>query len=267
MEQLSFRLEVFEGPLDLLLHLIRKHKLNINDISITVLVDQYLDYIGRMAQADMEISGEFLETAAQLIYLKTVSLLPRREESETLKKELEGRLIEYSLCKQTAQLLKQMYNGGAVTVKPPMKVDFDTSYALFHDPEVLREAYLAIGAKKPKEEPVTAAAFSALVSKKFVPVTARIVYILKNLYEYGTCALSDIYGGASGRSERVATFLAVLELTRSGRIVLNDDNTEITFNSEYRADSISENIHSDFDDDGKESTDDDRQDSGEKNVS
>ena len=114
---------------------------------------------------------------------------------------------------------------------------------------------------------MTAAAFSALVSKKFVPVTARIVYILKNLYEYGTCSLSDIYDGASGRSERVATFLAVLELTRSGRIVLNDDNTEIAFNSEYRADSISENIHSDFDDDGKESTDDDRQDSGEKNVS
>ena len=107
MRELSFRLEIFEGPLDLLLHLISKHKLNINDIPIMTLVEQYLAYISDMAEQDMEIAGEFLEMAARLIYIKTVSLLPRKEEAETLKKELEGRLIEYSLCKAAAVLMRE----------------------------------------------------------------------------------------------------------------------------------------------------------------
>lgn len=105
MEQISFKLEVFEGPLDLLLHLISKHKLNINDIPITELLDQYLDYISRMSEQNMEIAGEFLEMAARLVYIKTVSLLPQKEEAEQLKKELQGRLIEYSLCKKTAEII------------------------------------------------------------------------------------------------------------------------------------------------------------------
>ena len=85
--KMSFKLEVFEGPLDLLLHLIAKHKLNINDIPIMILVEQYLNYISDMAEQDMEVAGDFLEMAARLIYIKTVSLLPRKEEAEALKKE------------------------------------------------------------------------------------------------------------------------------------------------------------------------------------
>ena len=83
--KMSFKLEVFEGPLDLLLHLIAKHKLNINDIPIMILVEQYLNYISDMAEQDMEVAGDFLEMAARLIYIKTVSLLPRKEEAEALK--------------------------------------------------------------------------------------------------------------------------------------------------------------------------------------
>ena len=88
MEQINYKLEVFEGPMDLLLHLISKHKLNINDIPIVELVNQYLDYVRKMENADFEIAGDFLEMAARLIYIKTVSLLPRHEEAEQLKKEL-----------------------------------------------------------------------------------------------------------------------------------------------------------------------------------
>ncbi|MFR0736356.1 MAG: segregation and condensation protein A [Oscillospiraceae bacterium] len=110
--KMSFKLEVFEGPLDLLLHLIAKHKLNINDIPIMILVEQYLNYISDMAEQDMEVAGDFLEMAARLIYIKTVSLLPRKEEAEALKKELEGRLIEYSLCKAAAEKMRAAYSGG-----------------------------------------------------------------------------------------------------------------------------------------------------------
>ena len=135
MSELSFRLEVFEGPLDLLLHLISKHKLNINDIPIMTLVEQYLAYISDMAEQDMEIAGEFLEMAARLIYIKTVSLLPRKEEAETLKKELEGRLIEYSLCKAAAVLMREKYLGDAYSVRKPMKIETDSTYSRHHDPE------------------------------------------------------------------------------------------------------------------------------------
>lgn len=86
MEQPSYKLEIFEGLMDLLLHLISKHKLNINDIPIIELVNQYLDYVRKMQEEDFDIAGEFLEMAARLIYIKTVSLLPRHEEAETLKR-------------------------------------------------------------------------------------------------------------------------------------------------------------------------------------
>lgn len=103
MDNISFKLDVFEGPLDLLLHLISKHKLNINDIEISKLLEQYLLYIEQAKEQDLELAGEFLEMAARLIYIKTVSLLPKPEEAEEIKKELQGTLIEYSLCKRLRQ--------------------------------------------------------------------------------------------------------------------------------------------------------------------
>ena len=82
MEKLSFKVQEFEGPLDLLLHLIAKHKLNIYDIEISALLEQYLAYIEQMQRQDMEVASEFLEMAARLVHIKTVSLLPRHEEEQ-----------------------------------------------------------------------------------------------------------------------------------------------------------------------------------------
>ncbi len=246
MNELSFRLEVFEGPLDLLLHLISKHKLNINDIPIMTLVEQYLAYISDMAEQDMEIAGEFLEMAARLIYIKTVSLLPRKEEAETLKKELEGRLIEYSLCKAAAVLMREKYLGDAYSVRKPMKIETDSTYSRHHAPAELLKAYRGMEIKKDKKPPELApSAFSKLVSKKFVSVSSKIVTVLKMLYKEGKCSLEGIFSGMTDRSERVAAFLAVLELTKTGRILLNDDNTEVTFNTASDID-INENAVSEW---------------------
>ena len=140
MEELSFKLEVFEGPLDLLLHLISKHKLNINDIPIVVLLEQYMEYIDKMSEQNMEIAGEFLEMAARLVYIKTLSLLPKHEEAEELKKELQGRLIEYSLCKKAAELMRERYVGNVNAVRKPLAIEFDNTYSLIHDPAELIEA-------------------------------------------------------------------------------------------------------------------------------
>ena len=122
MDLISFKLENFEGPLDLLLYLISKHKLNIEDIEISLLLEQYLEYIDGLDEQDFETAGEFLEMAARLIYIKTVSLLPKPNEAEQLKKELEGRLIEYSVCKQTAKLLQDMCAYGEIFVREPIKI-------------------------------------------------------------------------------------------------------------------------------------------------
>lgn len=229
MEQMSFKLEIFEGPLDLLLHLISKHKLNINDIPIVTLLDQYMEYIDRMSEQNMEIAGEFLEMAARLVYIKTVSLLPQHEEAEQLKKELQGKLIEYSLCKKAAELMKERYVGNVYAVRKPLKIEFDNTYTLNHTPNELFDAYLKIQVK-PQNEKIKTEAFNTIVKKKIVSVTSKIIYVLRHLYKSGSCMMDGLFEGMTNRSERVATFLAILELTKSGRIWLNDDNTVITFN-------------------------------------
>ena len=233
MEQMSFKLEIFEGPLDLLLHLISKHKLNINDIPIVTLLDQYMEYIDRMSEQNMEIAGEFLEMAARLVYIKTVSLLPQHEEAEQLKKELQGKLIEYSLCKKAAELMKERYIGNAHAVRKPLKFEFDNTYTLTHEQQELLDAYLKIQVK-PQNEKIRTEAFNTIVKKKIVSVTSKIIYVLRHLYKSGSCMMDGLFDGMTNRSERVATFLAILELTKSGRIWLNDDNTVITFNKNRR---------------------------------
>ena len=220
---------MFEGPLDLLLHLISKHKLNIHDIEISLLLEQYLEYMHQLDHEDLEDAADFLEMAARLIYIKTVSLLPQDEEAQELKKELEGRLIEYSQCKLLAAKLAEKYAGGEIFVRKPEPVPVDKTYTREHDAQILLEAYLGLSEKARNEKPINAKIFSPIVSYKVVSVGSKIVYILKKLYTVGVCDLSHIYDGMTSKSEKVATFLAILELTKSGRIRLNDDNTQIEF--------------------------------------
>lgn len=230
----QFKLDMFEGPLDLLLHLISKHKLNIHDIEISLLLEQYMEYIHQLDHEDLEDAADFLEMAARLIYIKTVSLLPQDEEAQELKKELEGRLIEYSQCKYLASVLARGYAGGEIFVRKPEPVPVDKTYTREHDPSVLLEAYLGLSERARNEKPINAKLFQPIVSHKVVSVGSKIVYILKKLYTVGVCDLSHIYDGMRTKSERVATFLAILELTKSGRICLNDDNTQISFSDKTR---------------------------------
>lgn len=225
----QFKLDAFQGPLDLLLHLISKHKLNICDIEISLLLDQYLEYMNNLDEQDYESAGEFLEMAARLIYIKTVSLLPQPEEAQELKKDLEGQIIEYSICKKAAESLKSAYQGANIFVRKPVAVIINKSYTRVHEPDTLYNAYMGISAKSRNAKPLRADMFSPIVSKKIVSVTSKIIFVLKKLYRTGTYNMSDLYDGVTGRSERVATFLAVLELTKSGRIYINDDNTQIKF--------------------------------------
>ena len=157
--QLNFKLDVFEGPLDLLLHLISKHKLNINDIEISKLLEQYLDVIAEMKMADLEVASEFLEMAARLVYIKTVSLLPRHEEAENLKKELTGQLLEYQACKAAAARLALQNNGYNIFVRQPEKLPIDKTYMRVHLSDELLFAYLDVIGKAKRKLPPPASAF------------------------------------------------------------------------------------------------------------
>ncbi|MCC8135193.1 MAG: segregation/condensation protein A [Ruminococcus sp.] len=232
MSTLSFKLDVFEGPLDLLLSLISKHKLNICDIEISELLDQYLLYIDQCREQDLELAGEFLEMAARLIYIKTASLLPQPEEAEQLKKELEGALIEYSICKQAAEVLASRYVGEDIFVRQPMKIKVDATYSLVHEPERLTSAYSALSNKNltPESKKLHIEdKINSVVKRKIVSVLSKVVHILRELYGTGEVCMDKLYEGITDRSERVATFLAVLELTRHGRICISDDNLTVYF--------------------------------------
>ena len=234
MESIQFKLEAFEGPLDLLLHLVSKHKLNIYDIEISLLLEQYLTYIDAANVKDYEQAADFLEMAARLIYIKTCYLLPQPEEAETLKKELQGRMLEYSLCKLAAERLREDYAGGLIYVRAPVKLPVNKQYTREHDKQELLDAYLAISSKVKEYKPLRANMFSPIVSRRIVSVESKIEDILMRLYTVGHFDMSTLYDGMTDRSERIAAFLAVLELTKSGRICLNDDNTVIELRSEPR---------------------------------
>lgn len=229
MSDVLYRLDGFEGPLDLLLFLITKHKLNIYDIKISLLLDQYLEYIDGLSENDFEYAGEFLEMAARLILIKTLSLLPKHDEAEELKRELQGRLIEYTLCKQAASMLGKEYVGSMVFVRKPTTPEPIKSYNRLHQAYELVNVYRNMFDNRKRKRPVEASAFKPIVSHKIVSVSTGITVILKRLYKTGRCTLSDVLYDMKGKSEKIAVFLAVLELTKSGRIVFNEDNTELSF--------------------------------------
>ena len=228
MEKITFKLEVFEGPLELLLYLISKHKLNINDIEISKLLEQYLEYIAEWTAQDLEFAGEFLEMAARLIYIKTVSLLPSEEsnEAEENKKDLEDTLIEYSFYKEIAGKLKTVYVGNKIFVREPLKLEKNKKYCGNHQISELTEVYGKLKARKiVVEENTGRKKLDTIVSEKQISVTEKVIYVLKRLQKSGTVNVNELYVGT--RSAKVAVFLAILELTKSGSIRISDDNAEI----------------------------------------
>ena len=233
MQNLSFHLPVFDGPMDLLLHLIAKHKLNIHDIEISILLVQYLIYIQECAEQDYELAGEFLEMAAKLIWMKTASLLPHQEEAEAVKKELEGALIEYSLCKLAAANLRSRYLGDVLFVRKPVKLPVDMTYRREHPPTLLPEVYAQMGLKKmPRGEHegrLDAKIHEVVrIQHQVTSVFSKVVYILRQFFKQDSVDISSVFDGLTERTDRVAAFLAILELTKSGRILISEDGTALT---------------------------------------
>ena len=225
METLSYKLEVFEGPLDMLLTLIAKNKLNIYDIPITLLLEQYMEQIERMQSENLDIASEFLEMAARLVHIKSVSLLPKREEEEALRRELTGQLLEYQQCRETAKKLRAMVSFDRL-VRPQSKIPADHAYKRHHAPEEMLAAYLSAMGRKRRLAPPTAEAFSGIVAKPVVSVASQIVFVLRSLWKRRRVPFRELFRGKRDSSERIAAFLAVLELVKGRRLRVEGDGDD-----------------------------------------
>ena len=226
MEQtITFKLEDFEGPLDLLLYLVSKNKMNIYDIEIVALIDQYVSMVNGLPVYQMESASEFIEMAARLVQMKSYFLLPKSEEAERMKEELTGMLVEYSACKEVAAQLRSMAEGVYTVVREPAEVELDTEYRLRHYVYLLEEAYNALQGRSRQKQPPRQEQFEPLTTAPFVSVTSRIIHVLRGLMTGRVRRLRQLFVKEGGRSQTVATFLAVLELVRAGRIAIADDES------------------------------------------
>jgi segregation and condensation protein A len=227
-EQLMYKLEVFEGPLDLLLNLISKNKMNIEDIQIAIICDQYMEYIENAEKMNIDLSADFLVMASQLMLIKSRILLPRaQEDEEDPAEELARMLLEYKHAKEASQKLGDLfsqYNGRLE--KDTDEIAPDRTYVAEHDVYLLQAALLRVMNTIEVTDEAAEERIRPLISTKTVSVGERVYSILRIFLTEGNKlnvlkCFKDVYT----KHEAVATFMAILELLRAGRVTL-EENTE-----------------------------------------
>ena len=194
------------------------------DYSI-ILMNRYRQEL--QADPDPETASAFIEMAAHLVEMKSFLLLPRSEEGERMKQELTGQLIEYDQCRRMAALLRAKGEAAPVFVRRPMEMELDNTYALHHAPQMLADYWQALAGRTKTRRVPTQQQFEPLVTAPMVSVTSRVVYILRRMLGGTVAKMEQLFSRSQSRSTNVATFLALLELVRGGRIGL-DDRGELT---------------------------------------
>ena len=245
MDQISFHLEGvvhnraevedFSGPLDLILHLLSKNKIEIKDIQISLILDQYLAWMQRREELDLEVASDFVAMAAHLVWLKTRMLLAiddeeTKEEMEKLIRSLEERsqMEEYkSMQLGAAYLGSRSEIGRGIYVKTAEPLGKDTEYRYRHSPGELTSAFREMVVRQGTKAPPPITAFSGIVGKEEYPVSNKLVALLQRFLFQPVARFFELLRGCKGRSEVIATFLAVLELCREGRAVVEDSESGV----------------------------------------
>ena len=231
MNDLIYKTDEFEGPLDLLLKLISKNKLSIYKIEISSLLSQYLDQINLMKDKKVDIASSFLEMAARLVYIKTVQLLPKREkEAEELKDELTAQLAEYAEYKKVSEILLNNINLNYFCRKP-MKIDLDLTYKGIHSIAEIGRTYIDliqnILSKSDEILNKKDDHLKEIVNIKMISVFSKVVKILKCLYKNGEFCFEDLFLQKNEKSELIAIFLAILELIKCNRVLVKENTNKI----------------------------------------
>lgn len=227
-------MEDFEGPLDVIFLLLSKNKIEIQDVSITAILEQYLAYLEEMKRLDIELASEFITMASHLMLIKTKMLLSTAEamEAETELDILRQSLIERQRHEAMDQIrmaitaLEPMNEVGRnLFTKPPEPLRRDTTYRYQHDVMDMLWALDEITERNQRRLPPPTVNFKGIVGKEPYPVTRKAKELVRNLILRGVQKLKSLFKGSRSRSEIVATFLAVLELCKTNSVTLEDDVT------------------------------------------
>ena len=229
-------MEDFVGPLDLILHLLSKNKMEIQDIQISLILDQYLAWMDRRRELDLEVASEFVTMAAQLVYIKTRMLLSIHDEEamsemEQLIATLEAhqRNENYLKIKAVVPALESRYQVGRdYLTKGPEAIRPDKTYRYVHDREDLLRAVTAVLARSDNRLPPPVSAFQGIVGREPYPVADKAGEIVRRLIRLGVTRFRALFQGSRSRSEVVATFLAVLELCKARRLRLAGTQEDCT---------------------------------------
>lgn len=216
------RLQQFEGPLDLLLHLIREQELDIYDIPIAQVTDQYLLYLQRMEELDLDIAGEFLVMAATLIELKSRMLLPRppsppEEEGPDPRAELMERLLEYEKYREVAALLRDQEETCRLLYSRTVEVDPEELPPV--PSGTVTTADLLAALKRVLERADVEKEPAAVIPRRRITLRLKMGEILRRLKESGgRLSFHDLFSSERTRTEVVVAFLALLELLRQRKV-------------------------------------------------
>ncbi len=228
---LEVKLEAFEGPLDLLLHLIDKNKINIYDIPIAIVTDQYLEYVSQMEKEDLNVVSEFLVMAAMLLDIKSRMLLPVEEEVgeeiEDPRQELVEKLLEYKMYKYMSyELRDRQMDAELALYKPPTVPDEVSCYEEPVDMDKLvagidliklREIYNeVIKRREEKVDPIRSK--FGKIEKEDVNLEVKAKYVTDYITSHKMCSFRHLLERNNSKMEIIVTFLVVLELIKGGKI-------------------------------------------------
>ncbi|MBP5207153.1 MAG: segregation/condensation protein A [Clostridia bacterium] len=239
----TYKIEIFEGPLDLLLSLIYKNKVDITDIPIALIFDQYMEYLEQMREMDMDIAGEFIVMASELMLIKSRMLLPKpegEENAEDPRTKLANALIEYKHAKETAEELDELIREyGGRLAKDTEEIPADDSFIAEHSVALLQRAMTRMLLNRSRDEMLKQEAqmMRPIMRRKIVPVGVKVVTVLRAVIRKKRAKFEELFDGCTSRSELVATFMAVLELLKVTRINVSDpdenDDIYISLNENY----------------------------------
>ena len=226
IEQLTYRLDQFEGPLDLLLTLISKNKVSITDIPIAIICDQYVEYINEAQKMDPDIASEFIVMASELMLIKSRMLLPHEEGTENdPRREIQDALLLYQQAKLAAKELRPVYDEfsgryvkGTDDIPPEkgLPLNLDTALLVKALGAVMKRMKVAESARTPSE------LVNPLIKHKVVSVEEKIEEICLLLEDQGEASLFFLLKDSDSRAELVARFMGVLELIKLGRIIITN---------------------------------------------
>lgn len=224
MDAISYRLETFEGPLDLLLSLIHKNKMSIEDIKINVICEQYVSYIEEAQRLDMELAGEFIVMASELMLIKSkLLLLKPDEEEEDPRAALTDALLKYQQAKEAAKKMALLYPRFSGRLeKDTDEISVDKTFVLDQEIEKLCLAVRRIITYNENRPKLEREVFIPMISSPIVPVEIKITGIIRKMQKKKVTTLRELLSDSVSLPDMIAIFLGVLELIKIRKILIHD---------------------------------------------